>query len=288
MTRTKIWKRFAFGLGAFLSLVYAFPFFLVVVNSFKPKREILENTLALPIEFSFENFEIAMEKMNYFQALTNSIVVTVGSVAAIIVTSSMLAYYLARRQNKFSKITFLVLVASMIVPFQSLMIPFVGIYRVGATSNELGELVGSDIADRWFPIAALMFFYIGFGVAMSTFLYHGFISNIPYELDEAAMLDGASHFTVFRRIIFPMLTPVTATVAIINALWVWNDFLLPSLILWEDAKTLPLSTYHFYGMYTANYGQAMAGLLLAVLPIVVFYFILQRKIISGISAGAVK
>lgn len=288
MTRSKIWKKVAFASGAFLSLVYAFPFFLVIVNSMKPKREILENTLALPIEFSFENFEIAMEKMNYFQALTNSIVLTVGSVLAIIVTSSMLAYYLARKQTKFSKTTFLILVASMIVPFQSLMIPFVGIYRVGAVSEGLEGTFGAQFADRWFPIMALMFFYIGFGVAMSTFLYHGFISNIPYELDEAAMIDGASAFTVFRRIIFPMLTPVTATVAIINALWIWNDFLLPSLILWEDAKTLPLSTYHFYGMYTSQYGQAMAGLLLAVAPIVIFYFILQRQIISGISAGAVK
>lgn len=288
MKRANVGKKIAWGVGAFLSLVYAFPFFLVIVNSLKPKREILENTLALPVEFSFENFEIAMEKMNYFQALTNSIVLTVGSVSAIIITSSMLAYYLARKQSKFSKVTFLILVASMIVPFQSLMIPFVGIYRVGAVSETLGGFVGSDVADRWFPIAALMFFYIGFGVAMSTFLYHGFISNIPYELDEAAMIDGASAFTVFRRIIFPMLTPVTATVAIINALWVWNDFLLPSLILWEDAKTLPLSTYHFYGMYTSQYGQAMAGLLLAVAPIVIFYFVLQRQIISGISAGAVK
>lgn len=288
MTRTKIWRRVAFAVGAFLSLVYAFPFFLVIVNSMKPKREILQDTLALPVEFSFENFEIAMEKMNYFQALTNSIVLTVGSVLAIIITSSMLAYYLARKQGKFSKVTFLILVASMIVPFQSLMIPFVGIYRVGAASESLEGTFGAQFADRWFPIMALMFFYIGFGVAMSTFLYHGFISNIPYELDEAAMIDGASAFTVFRRIIFPMLTPVTATVAIINALWIWNDFLLPSLILWEDAKTLPLSTYHFYGMYTSQYGQAMAGLLLAVAPIVIFYFVLQRQIISGISAGAVK
>jgi raffinose/stachyose/melibiose transport system permease protein len=134
----------------------------------------------------------------------------------------------------------------------------------------------------------LVYFYVGFGVSMSTFLYHGFISNIPYELDEAAMLDGASEFTVFRRIIFPMLGPVTATVAILQALWIWNDYLLPSMVLFREARTLPLSTYIFYGMYSSNYGQAMAGLLLSVIPIIAFYFIMQKQIISGISAGAVK
>ena len=137
----------------------------------------------------------------------------------------------------------------------------------------------------------LVVFYIGFGVAMTTFLYHGFISNIPYELDEAAKLDGASDLGVFWKVIFPMLTPVTATVAIINALWIWNDFLLPWRVLGtnsEDVWTLPLSTYTFYGMYSAEYGLAMAGLLLSVTPIVIFYFILQRQIISGISSGAVK
>lgn len=133
-----------------------------------------------------------------------------------------------------------------------------------------------------------MFFYVGFGVALSTFLYHGFISNIPLELDEAAAMDGASDVMIFRRIIFPMLSPVTATVAIVNGLWIWNDFLLPSLVLTQDLRTLPLRTYVFYGTYTSDYGLAMAGLVLSVAPIVLFYFVMQRQIISGVSAGAVK
>jgi raffinose/stachyose/melibiose transport system permease protein len=206
--------------------------------------------------------------MEYFQSLTNSIVVTITSVAAIIVTSSMLAYYLARTKNKFSSATFLILVASMIVPFQALMIPFVGLF------GDFGMLNSRT---------ALVFFYVGFGVALSTFLYHGFISNIPYELDEAAAMDGASDF-----IIFPMLSPVTATVAIVNGLWIWNDFLLPSLVLTQDLRTLPLRTYVFYGTYTSDYGLAMAGLVLSVAPIVLFYFVMQKQIISGVSAGAVK
>lgn len=136
--------------------------------------------------------------------------------------------------------------------------------------------------------SALIFFYVGFGVALSTFLYHGFISNIPYELDEAAAMDGASDFMVFRRIIFPMLSPVTATVAIVNGLWIWNNFLLPSLVLTQDLRTLPLRTYVFCGTYTSDYGLAMAGLVLSVAPIVLFYFVMQKQIISGVSAGAVK
>lgn len=278
MKRVKIWRKFAFLLGTFLSVVYAFPFFLVIVNAFKPKKEILKNTLALPQVWDFENFQKAAQKMNYFQALVNSAVITIFSVIAIILTSSMLAYYLARKKTKFSNSIFLILVASMIVPFQSLMIPFIALY------GNKGPLAALDMLSRH----GLVFFYVGFGVAMSTFLYHGFISNIPYELDEAAMLDGATDMKLFRKVIFPMLTPVTATVAIINSLWIWNDFLLPSLVLYRDSRTLPLSTYMFYGMYSSNYGQAMAGLLLSIIPIIIFYFAMQRQIISGISSGAVK
>jgi raffinose/stachyose/melibiose transport system permease protein len=262
-----------FAVGAVLALSYVMPFFLVFVNSFKPKPEILANPLAFPIVFTWDNFNQALQKMNYFQSLTNSIIITTFSVIALIIVSSMLAYYLARSNSKFTKGIFLVLVASMIVPFQALMIPFMSIFA---------PLVSLD--NR----TALIFFYIGFGVSLSTFLYHGFISNIPKELDEAASIDGATDLTIFWRIIFPMLRPVTATVAIINALWIWNDFLLPRLVLTPDTQTLPLSTYLFYGQYSAEYGQAMAGLLLAVLPIITFYLILQRQFISGISSGAVK
>ena len=262
-----------FVVGLVASLVYVAPFALVFLNSFKPKFEIIENPLALPIEFTWDNFQQAFEKMNFFMSLTNSVIITVFSVGALILVSSMLAYYLSRTKNKFTKGTFLILVSSMIVPFQALMIPFMAIFAPFVEISNQG---------------ALIFFYVGFGVALSTFLYHGFISNIPTELDEAAALDGASDFTIFWRIIFPMLKPVTATVAIINALWIWNDFLLPVLVLTPETQTLPLSTYMFYGSYETAYGQVMAGLLLAVLPIIVFYLLLQKQFISGISSGAVK
>ena len=266
-------RKVVFGLGLFLSISYVLPFVLVFINAFKPKFDILENPLAWPKTFTLNNFEQAMTKMNFFRSLTNSILITVLSVSALILFSSMLAYYLARSRTKFSKTTFLMLVASMIVPFQALMIPFMSIFAQFVSLNNR---------------AALIFFYIGFGVALSTFLYHGFISKIPMDLDEAAAVDGASDFLIFRKIIFPMLRPVTATVAIVNSLWIWNDFLLPRLVLTNETQTLPLSTYLFYGQYSTEYGQAMAGLLLAVLPIIVFYLILQKQFITGISAGAVK
>lgn len=271
--RARLAKRITFIVGSILAFAYVTPFLLVFVNSVKLKPEILENPLSLPTAISWDNFQQALTKMNFFRSLTNSIIITVLSVSLLIIFSSMLAYYLARTKSKSTKYIFLVLVTSMIVPFQALMIPFMARFAPFVS---------------WNNRAALIFFYIGFGVALSTFLYHGFISTIPTEIDEAASIDGASDMVAFWKIIFPMMRPITATVAIINALWIWNDFLLPRLVLTEESQTLPLSTYLFYGQYSIEYGQAMAGLVLAVLPIVIFYLILQKQFISGISQGAVK
>ena len=272
-TRSHWGRRTTFTVGIILAFAYFFPFFLVFVNSVKPKFDILANPLAFPVQITWDNYQQALTKMDFFRSLTNSLIITVLSVSLLIIFSSMLAYYLARTKTKSSKYIFLVLVASMIVPCQALMIPFMA---------RFGQFVS------WNNRAALIFFYIGFGVALSTFLYHGFISTIPTEIDEAASIDGASDMVAFWRIIFPMMRPITATVAIINALWIWNDFLLPRLVLTNETQTLPLSTYLFYGQYSIEYGQAMAGLLLAVIPIIIFYLALQRQFIAGISAGAVK
>ena len=266
-------RKIIFTIGLFLSVSYFLPFILVFLNALKPKFAILENPLSWPTTITWDNFQQAMTKMNFFRSLTNSILITVLSVGSLIIFSSMLSYYLARTKIRFTKITFLILVASMIVPFQALMIPFMSIFAQFVSLNNR---------------VALIFFYNGFGVALSTFLYHGFISKIPTEIDEAASVDGANDFTIFWKIIFPMLRPVTATVAIVNSLWIWNDFLLPRLVLTPETQTLPLSTYLFYGQYSTEYGQAMAGLLLAVIPIIAFYLTLQKQFISGISTGAVK
>jgi len=272
-TQRSLGKKILFGVGLFVSVSYVAPFLLVLLNSFKPKFDILANPLGWPTQFTWDNFQQAVEKMNFFRSLVNSIIITFFSVSILIIFSSMLAYYLARTKNKFTKTTFLILVASMIVPFQALMIPFMSIFAQFVSINNR---------------IALIFFYQGFGVALSTFLYHGFISKIPTEIDEAASVDGANDFTIFWRIIFPMLRPITATVAIVNSLWIWNDFLLPRLVLTRETQTLPLSTYLFYGQYSTQYGQAMAGLLLAVVPIIAFFLFLQKQFISGLSQGAVK
>ena len=268
-----IGRKVTFWVGLFLAIAYVAPFFLVLLNSFKTKYDILGNPLGWPQAFTLDNFQQALEKMNFFRSLVSSVIVTLFSVSILIIFSSMLGYYLARTKNKFTKTTFLILVASMIVPFQALMIPFMSIWAKFVSLNNQ---------------AALILFYQGFGVALSTFLYHGFISKIPTEIDEAASVDGANDFTIFWRIIFPMLRPITATVAIVNSLWIWNDFLLPRLVLTHETQTLPLSTYLFYGQYSTEYGQAMAGLILAVIPIIAFFLFLQRQFIAGISSGAVK
>ena len=272
-TRARWGRRATFAIGITLGFAYVFPFFLVFVNALKLKYDILANPLALPVTITWENFQQAYTKMEFFRSLTNSLIITVFSVSLLIISSSMLAYYLARTKSKPSKYIFLVLVASMIVPFQALMIPFISRFAPFVSINNR---------------AALIFFYIGFGTALSTFLYHGFITTIPTEIDEEASIDGASDMVAFWKIIFPMMRPITATVAIINALWIWNDFLLPRLVLTQETQTLPLSTYLFYGQYSIEYGQAMAGLALAVIPILAFYLVLQKQFISGIAAGAVK
>ena len=197
--------------------------------------------------------------MNYGSAVINSLIVTVLSVSVIILFSSMLAYYLVRYDSKISKMIFMALVASMIIPFQSVMIPFVTVFGNLGLLNSRGMLI---------------YFYLGFGISMATFMFHGFIKSIPVELEEAAIVDGANRFQVFFKVVLPMLKPTTATIAILDVLWIWNDFLLPSLVLVNDnVRTLPLSTFYFFGKYTADYSVAMAALVLVLIPVLVFYFV---------------
>ena len=190
--------------------------------------------------------------------------------------AAMLAYYIVRNHNVISKIIFALMVASMIIPFQAIMIPLVSIY--GGTLNVLNHR------------ATLIFMHTGFSMAMSMFMFHGFIKgNVPISLEEAAYIDGCTHSGTFFKIVLPLLKPIISTMVILNSLAFWNDFLLPSLVL-TDKKllTLPLSTYSFYGTYSADYGTIMAGLLLCVVPILILYIVLQKQIIGGVVAGAVK
>jgi raffinose/stachyose/melibiose transport system permease protein len=255
-----------------------FPFILVLINAFKSKKEIIKTPLKLISDsgLNMENFEKAFEKMNFFKSFSNSFLITVSSTVIVIILAAMTAYYFVRIKSRVSTVFFGLMIASMIIPFQAIMIPLVSIY--GAKLSLLDHRT------------TLIFMHTGFAISMSVFIYHGFIkSNIPISLEEAAYLDGCTKTQTFFKVIFPLLKPTTATLVILNVLAFWNDFLLPSLVLSKkELLTLPLSTYKFYGTYSADLGTIMAGLVLTVAPILVLYLFLQRFIIDGVVAGAVK
>ena len=277
-------KRKAANFLAMLGLIiifvaYMFPFFMVVINSLKQKRDIIKSPFSWLFTIkglSFDNFVKAFNQMDFLNAFKNSLIVTVSSTVLVTLLAAMLAYYIVRNNNVISKIMFALMVASMIIPFQAIMIPLVSIY--GGTLNILNHR------------ATLIFMHTGFSMAMSVFMFHGFIKgNVPIALEEAAYIDGCTHSQTFFKIVLPLLKPIISTMVILNSLAFWNDFLLPSLVL-TDKKllTLPLSTYSFYGTYSADYGTIMAGLLLCVIPILILYIVLQKQIIGGVVAGAVK
>lgn len=255
-------------------LVYMVPFIFVLINSFKTRKEILLNPMALPTKLNFENYITAFSKMQYIHAFINSFIITIFSVLFIVLFSSMTAYIFVRKKWKINQIMFFIMVASMIIPFQAIMIPLVKIY------GSIGML-----NSKW----ALIYMYIGFGTSLAVFMYHGFIKSIPLELEEAAMIDGASGMQLYWTIVFPLLKPITMTIAILDVLWIWNDFLLPSLVLISpEQRTLPLSTFYFYGTYTIDFGLSMAGLMLTIIPIIILYLFLQKYIINGVLQGSIK
>ena len=277
-------KKKAANLLAMVGLVivfvaYMFPFLMVVINSLKQKRDIIKSPFSWLFTIkglSFDNFVKAFTQMDFLNAIKNSLIVTVSATLLVTLLAAMLAYYIVRHNNGISKITFSLMVASMIIPFQAIMIPLVSIY--GGTLNILNHR------------STLIFMHVGFSMAMSVFMFHGFIKgSVPVALEEAAYIDGCTRTQTFFKIVFPILKPIISTMVILNSLAFWNDFLLPSLVL-TDKKllTLPLSTYSFYGTYSADYGTIMAGLLLCVIPILILYIVLQKQIISGVVAGGVK
>lgn len=267
-----------FAITLVVFLLFMFPFAMVLLNSFKVKRDIISNPLGIivPHGYSLANYIKAFTKMDYLRSFCNSLFVTGVSTVVVVILSSMLAYYLVRYLNKFSKIVSIIMAASMIIPFQSLMIPLVSIY--GANLNILNHR------------STLIFFHIGFAMTMNVFIYQGYIkSNVPMALEEAAKIDGCGKYRTFFQIVFPLLKPITSTLVILNVLAFWNDYLLPSLVLSnKKLLTLPLTTYTFYGTYSADYGVIMAALVLTILPILVLYLVMQKRIISGVIAGAVK
>ncbi len=259
-------------------LEFIAPFLLVIINVFKNKGDITSDPLALVGShgFTLKNFPEAMRKMDFWNAFKNSAIITVSSTVLTILASAMASYVIVRNKWKATKILFSLMIASMVIPFQVLMVPLVSIY-----GGMLGVL-NSRIT--------LILMHVGFSVSMATFMFHGAIkTNIPIELEEAAYIDGCSRWRTFWTIVFPLLKPTIATVAIIDAMAFWNDYLLPSLVLQKkDLYTIPIATQSFYGTYSTDIGLVMAALLLAMLPILILYVFLQKFIVKGVTSGAVK
>ena len=262
-----------------LFLAFIFPFIMVIINAFKTKGDITADPLALVGSHGFilTNFTDAMKKMNFATSFTNSLIITTTSTILTIVLAAMTAFVIVRNNWKVCALLFSAMIASMVIPFQVLMIPLVSLY--GGIFGILNSRV------------TLIFMHVGFSLSMATFMFHGAIhTSIPMELEEAAYIDGCNRWQTYWKIVFPLLKPTIATVAIIDAMAFWNDYLLPYLVLdIRKWKTIPIAIQYLKGGYgSIDWGAMMAMLVLAILPIIIFYGICQKYIIEGVVAGAVK
>ena len=255
--------------------VYIYPVFLMFTNSFKSFKEVLVNVVALPTHLEFANYTHVIEKINYGRLFFNNVAITFTGILGIVFFSSLAAYILARRNTRFTRAAYMFCIIPMLVPFQTIMITLV---KVMKTLHLSGSLLGLGIQ------------YWGFGIPMAVFIYMGFIKTIPRAIDESATIDGASAFSTYVRIIFPLLKPVTATVMVLDVMWIWNDFLLPMLMVNSSpkTKTLTLAAYTFVGQYNTQWQYAMTAMVLALLPSILFFIFMQKHIIKGVVAGAVK
>jgi raffinose/stachyose/melibiose transport system permease protein len=265
--------KIALALASVLALIYLFPVYILLINSFKGLREIYLGVLALPAKFNLVNYREALDKLDFFVSIGNSLSITVISVLLILLFTSMAAWVLVRYKTGKSKFFFMLFAAAQLIPFQCVMLPLVDLMGRMGLQNRPG----------------LMFMYLGFGSSMSIILFHGFIKNIPLELEEASLIDGCNPFQMFFLIVMPLLRTIMVTVAIINVMWIWNDFLLPQLMINKQGwQTLPLKTYLFFGQFSRRWDLATAALILCMIPIIVFYLICQKQIIKGVTEGAVK
>lgn len=260
-----------------LSVLFLVPIIIVIINSFKSRIYISSQPLKLPNAETFvalENYINGVTSSDFFSAFLRTLFITVVSVILIVLFASMAAWYIVRSNSKITKGIYYMLVFSMIVPFQMVM------YTMTYVTNRAN-------LDNIFGIT---FVYLGFGAGLSVFMLCGFIKSIPLEIEEAAMIDGASPTQAFFTVVFPMLKPTAITVAILNTMWIWNDYLLPYLVLGSDKKTIPVAIQlAMQGAYgSTDYGGFMAMLVLAIVPIIIFYIFCQKYIIKGVVAGAVK
>lgn len=263
-----------------------FPFFLVVINSCKPTDAITAN----PIGFNkvsfitlFENLRDVINNTHFkfWSAFFYSFIITILSLVLLAVLGSMAAWVICRNKTKWSAVIYFTFIASMIIPFQVVMLPLISTFR------DVGKFVGISMLQS---VPGLVFAYLGFGGAMTVFILNGFIKGIPMDLEEAASIDGCSPEQTFFRIIFPLLKPVITTVTILNGMWIWNDYLLPSMMLGQNGavKTLPVAVQAFVGSYVKQWNLILAAALLAIIPIIILFFFAQKQIMDGMIEGAVK
>lgn len=269
----------------FLFLVFMFPFIILLMNIGKPSAEITMNPIALTgtFEHLLGNIEIILTSPNvrYPESFFYSVVITVCSVALIILTSSMAAWALARTKTKTSGYIFMMFVAAMVIPFQVVMFPLVAWFR------QVGEFIGIQLL---YTVRGMVFAYIGFGAPLSIFLFHGFVKSIPYELEESASIDGCARPMVFFRIVLPLLKPIVVTVLILNGIWIWNDYLLPLMILnmGRTVQTLPLAVMNFVGSFVRRWDLILLAALFAMIPMIIIYLFCQKYIVKGMTEGAIK
>jgi len=265
-----------FALLVVLSILFVLPLLIILINSFKGQFIISQRPFELPNSETFvglSNYTDGMEKVGFLSAFGWSAYITFFSVIVIVLFTAMTGWYITRVHSKISSGVYYLFAFSMIVPFQMVMFTMTKFANMLHLDNPIGIV----------PI------YLGFGAGLSTFLYCGFIKSIPIEIEEAAIIDGCGPIQAFFKIIFPLLKPIAITVAILNIMWIWNDYLLPVLLIGSDYKTIPIAIQYLKGGYgSIDMGAMMAVLVLAMLPIIVFYFICQKHIIKGVVAGAVK
>lgn len=276
--RRKFEHPLLFVLLCVLVIVFLTPIFFVFMNSFKGKLFISDVPFALPTGNMFvglENYTEGIRKTGFFSAFGWSAFITVASVLVIILFTSMTAWYITRVKSRLTSALYYGFVFSMVVPFQMIMFTMSKLADMLNLNNPLGMVV----------------LYLGFGSGLSVFMFCGFVKSIPYEIEEAAMIDGCNPLQTFFNIVMPILKPTAITVAILNAMWIWNDYLLPYLVIGVATpyKTIPVAVQYLMGSYGAkDYGSLMALLVLAIIPIIVFYLSCQKYIIEGVVAGAVK
>ena len=261
---------------AIITALFILPVVIVAINSFKGQFYISDSPFSLPNKETFagfSNYVSGIEKTEFFSAFAHSLFITVFSTVAIVIFTSMTAWYIVRMRSKVTSAIYYLFVFSMVVPFQMVMFTMSRVANVLNLENPVG----------------IIFIYLGFGAGLSVFLFSGFVKTLPVAIEEAAEIDGCGPLNMFFRIIFPILRPTAVTVTVLNVMWIWNDYLLPYLVIGSRYKTIPVAVQYLQGGYgSRDMGALMAMLVLAIIPIVVFYALSQKYIIKGVVAGAVK